>query len=160
MASKLPVLRQVAWFSLLPQFVIMTSIGLLFYLFSPQNLILKSAVCYLLLSFVLRTVIPMQHRRGIRLVKKKQFKEAIPFFQSSAQFFTKYKWVDRYRFITLLSSSRISYLEMAMLNEAFCLSQIEKRTEAVEKYEEVLTLFPESEIALTALKMMGHKIKE
>ncbi|MDC7223261.1 MAG: hypothetical protein PQJ60_05925 [Spirochaetales bacterium] len=98
--------------------------------------------------------ISSKHRKGIRLFKQKRFEEAIPYFQESYSYFMKNKWLDKYRYITMLSSSRISYTEMALLNEAFCLCQLEKKAEAIEKYEMVLHFFPESEMAASALKML------
>ena len=154
MASKLPIVKQIAWLSILPQVLFMIVIGFIYFVFSPEQFTLKAAITYVAILFLLRTLIPPKHRKGVRLFKRKKFEEAIPCFQASYHFFSKHKWIDKYRYLTLLSSSRISYTEMALLNEAFCLTQIEKKKEATEKYEDVLKEFPESEIAQSALKLL------
>ena len=40
------------------------------------------------------------------------------------EFFKRYNWIDKYRFVVLLSLSRISYTEMALANIAFCHGQL------------------------------------
>jgi tetratricopeptide (TPR) repeat protein len=110
--------------------------------------------CYLLLLFLLRRAIPKHHRRGMALLRRERFAEAIPEFRRSYDFFTKHRWLDRWRAITMLSSSRIAYREMALLNVAFCLSQIGRRDDACAEYARVLSEFPESKIAQAALRML------
>lgn len=56
--------------------------------------------------------------------------------------------------MTLLSSSKISYREMALLNEAFCFSQINEGDAAQSRYEQALRMFPNSGIAEAALNML------
>ena len=45
--------------------------------------------------------------------------EAINEFQKSYDFFEKNQWVDKYRYLTLLTASKSSYREMALNNIAF-----------------------------------------
>ena len=125
MASKKPVVRQVAWLSIFPQLLFM---GILLTFFGltvrPFNLaLLLAMLTYLIISFTLRFTIPHNHRKGILFFRAGKFEPAIDEFQKSYDFFTKHKWIDRYRYITLLSSSRISYLEMALMNIAVCCAQ-------------------------------------
>src|SRR4051812_3023465 len=118
--SKTPVVREHAWNSIFPQLAVM---GLLIFIYSLRDSgdpILYGALTYLVISFVLRTFIPKDHRRGMALVKQKRYAEAIPFFKNSYTFFTKNLWIDKYRYLTLFSSSAISYREMALNNIAFC----------------------------------------
>ncbi len=154
MSSKLPIVKQIAWLSILPQLLVVIVIGVVCYKINQENYIIITGIIYLILSFSLRTIIPSNHRKGMRLFKQKKFEEAIPHFIASYNFFKKYHWLDKYRYLTLLSSSQISYTEMALLNEAFCLSQIENKNEAIKKYEDVLLEFPNSEIAKSALKLL------
>ena len=70
-------------------------------------------------------------------------------------FFNKKQWIDKYRFIILLSASRISYKEMALLNIAFCYGQLGDGKRSREFYEKTLTEFPDSEMAKTALNMLN-----
>jgi tetratricopeptide (TPR) repeat protein len=154
MASNVPIVRQIAWLSVLVQTLLIISLAFLYRFIFPESYFLLAIATFLVIFFLLRTLVPAQHRKGVRLFKQKKFEEAIPCFRASYEFFSKRRWIDKYRFITLLSSSRISYLEMALLNEAFCISQLEKKAEAIEKYENVLKEFPDSEMAISALKLL------
>lgn len=90
----------------------------------------------------------------MRLFKQERFAEAIPEFQRSHAFFAKHAWLDRWRALTLLSSTRVGYREMALLNAAFCLGQIGKRDEALATYRQTLADFPDSKMAQTAIRML------
>lgn len=78
---------------------------------------------YLLLSFCLRSLLLQEHRAGMKLTKKERFTEAIQHFEKSYEFFTRHTWMDKYRYLALLSSGRLSYREMALINIAFCSGQ-------------------------------------
>lgn len=53
----------------------------------------------------------------------------------------------------MLSSSRISYTEMALANIAFCYGQLGEGAKSKEYYENILKEFPDSQIAIVSLKM-------
>lgn len=161
MSSKLPIVRQVAWLSIIPQFAIMA----LFYFalqlaFTPDTALLAAASIYLLLSLFLRYTIAHHHRKGFALFKKGQYEEAIKHFHNSYDYFTKNQWVDQWRFITMFSSSRMSYREVALLNIGFCYSQIGDGKNAKKYYEETLKYFPDSKMAQTALQALTSMEKK
>lgn len=156
MSSKTPIVRQIAWISLIPQLTLMGLLMMCFYLLQSSNPILYGALTYMAISFVLRTFISKDHMEGVRLVKAQKFSEAIPFFERSYHFFSNNPWIDKYRFLTLLSSSRISYWEMALCNVAFCYSQVGEGKMAIEWYTRTLKEFPDSGLAQTALRMLLH----
>jgi tetratricopeptide (TPR) repeat protein len=153
MASSQPITRQVKLLPLIPQLLFMGLIILIFYLFQSSDPLLYGLVTYLIIFIVIRNIIPLNHRNGIRLYKTREYQKAILEFEKSYSFFEKHSWIDRYRYIVLLSSSRISYLEMALINMAFCYSQIGNGLKSKELYEKTLNMFPDSQIAKTALKM-------
>ncbi len=90
----------------------------------------------------------------MKLIKRHRFTEAIPFFEKSADFFSKNGWVDKYRFLTLLSASKLSYREMGLCNIAFCYSQTGNGIRAKECYQQVLQEYPENGIATVGLNML------
>ena len=149
----MPIVKQVSWVSLIPQIIILIALIYIARLLGFKNYDYIGIIFYIIFIYVLRFQIPKDHRRGIKLYKKHNFSEAIPFFQKSHDFFRKHSWVDKFRFITLMSSSRISYTEMALLNMAFCHSQIGNGKESKEIYVQVLKEFPNSEIAKASLRM-------
>lgn len=154
MSSNLPIIRQVNWFSLIPQTLLMFSLLYIYEKIKMSNPFLYGILTYLVISFVLRFGIAKNHRNGITLVKKKDFENAIAEFKKSYEFFSKNKWLDDYRVLFLLSSSKISYREMALCNIAFCYSQIQKGFEAIEFYEKAIREFPKSELAKAGLNIL------
>lgn len=154
MSSKTPTVRQTAWISLIPQLFFMGLVILIWYYFNPEKAILYGALTYLIISFTLRNLIPKDHRNGMKKVKAEKFNEAITDFEKSYDFFKQNNWIDKYRFLTLLSSSRMSYKEMALNNIAFCYGQIGNGKKAIEFYERTLNEYPESGMAKAGLKLL------
>lgn len=153
MSSKSPIVRQIAWLSLLPQLILIFCFIAFAHLIGFQSYLLFGALIYLAISFLLRFGIPFYHRKGVSLIKKGLFLEAISFFEKSYSFFKRNAWIDKYRYIILLSSSRISYTEMALLNIAFCYGQSGDGKRSKEYYKKTLSEFPDSEIAKASLRM-------
>lgn len=158
MASKIPVIKQVAWISLIPQIAFILILISIYNQFGFKDAGLYGALTYLILSMGLRYFIPKNHGEGMKLTKNNQFEKAIAEYEKSYQFFTKNDWIDKYRFITLLSSSKMNYREMALCNIAFCYGQIGNGTKAIEFYQKTLVEFPENGIAESALKMLNLTI--
>ncbi len=134
--------------------VVLGLIGALCYLAGFTNPVFPAVGIYWLLAYVLRATVAGDHRKGMRLVKKHDYAGAIPFFEASYRFFTDKPWVDKYRYVTLLSSSAMDYREMALCNIAFCYSQIGDGLKAKAYYKQVLKGYPNNGLAQTALRMM------
>lgn len=127
-------------------------------LIDPQNAFIFGALTYLILSFSLKTLIPKEHKKGIKNVKSGNFEEAILHFEKSYDFFNQFKWIDKFRYFVLLSSSRMSYKEMALTNIAFCYGQIGNGKKAKEYYERTLDEFPDSGLALSGLRLLNSML--
>ena len=152
MTSNASVVRQIAWLALIPQFLFAMLLIFLWHYVHVPDPPFYGLASYLLISFCLRTFIPKNHNKGMQLVKKDQFEEAIPLFEKSYLFFTKYSWIDKYRFITLLSSSAMSYREMSLTNIALCYTKLGNHAKAEEYYGKTFAEFPKSIIAKSALE--------
>jgi tetratricopeptide (TPR) repeat protein len=151
------MIRQISWIAAIPQFIVLALAVGMGMLLSPANLTFGmtcGAATYLLYSFGSRLLIPRYHRTGIALSRQQRFADAIPHFERSLEFFDRHDWVDRYRSIVLMSPSAMSYREMALANIAFCYSQIGDGEQARLYYEKCLERFPDSSLALTALRMI------
>jgi tetratricopeptide (TPR) repeat protein len=159
MSSTTPTIKQIAWISIIPQLFLMGFFIFSWHLLSVHNPFLNGSLTYLALSWSLRYFIPSAHRKGMSLVKKENFQEAIPFFEKSYDFFKMYDWLDKYRFVTLLSSSKISYKEMALNNIAFCYGQIGDGYKSKEFYERTLVEFPDSGLAKAGLRLLNSMNK-
>jgi tetratricopeptide (TPR) repeat protein len=162
MSSKIPIVKQMAWLSAIPHLIIFACLVLVVRLLGFKSDVPIGAILFLAIYYILRYQVPKHHRRGIVLYKKKKFTEAIPHFQKSYDFFRNKSWIDKYRYIALLSSSRISYTEMALINMAYCHGQIGNGKESKMLYKKTLEEFPNSEMAKASLRMFesAEKITE
>lgn len=154
MASSLPIVRQIAWLSLVPQLAIFLMLVVIASAVGSDDAVLPAAAAYLLLSLGLRGVLARHHRLGMKRFKQERFADAVPEFQRSYEFFRKHEWLDRWRAVTLFSVSRVSYREMALLNQAFCLGQSGEREQSLELYRRTLAEFPDSKLALMTLRLL------
>lgn len=157
MSSGKSIVRQVAWKSMFPQFFVMGVLIIVFILFvKPHWLAICIGVAaYWTIHFILEFYIPHNHRKGILLCKKGNYVQAIEEFEKSYNFFYRHSWIDKYRYLTLLSSSRTSYTEMALINIAFCYTQSNNVKLAKEYYQKVLELFPDNAMAKGALNTLS-----
>ncbi|QDU93638.1 tetratricopeptide repeat protein [Lignipirellula cremea] len=153
---RVPTVRQISWLATIPQFLALATAVAIGWLAtqSADGLLWGSAV-YLVYSFGSRMLIPRAHRRGVRLSQSGQFEEAIHAHQQSYEFFTRHAWLDRFRSLTMMSPSALSFREMALLNIAFAYSQIGNGPMAKASYQRALQEFPDSGIASSALKMIA-----
>src|SRR6266542_5875888 len=159
MSQELPIVKKIAWAYTVPQLILMLLLTLLFWkAFVPTNLSMAAAyaaVVYLLYSFGSKALLLRYHREGIHLIKRQAFHEAIDAFQMSYGFLEKHPWLDKYRFITMLDSSALSYREMALCNIAYSYAQLDERVAASEYYKKALEEFPESEMAQSGIEYVA-----
>ena len=154
MASRMPISKQQSILSIVIQAAIIALAAFGFYQIDRNYYLFEALISFIVVFTLLRYTIPHDHRKGVSLYKKEKYSDAVPYFEKSYIFFTKHKWIDKYRIVTLLSSSKVSYTEMALLNKAFCLAQLGNKTEAIEIYKKAIEQFPGSKMAEIALKML------
>lgn len=154
MPSKAPIIRQSNWLALIPQLIIMMVIIGIWRQIHPDYAVFLGISSYILLSFSLRNFVPKSHRKGMALVKGGYFQEAIPYFEKSYTFFSQNDWLDKYRFLTLLSASKMCYKEMALCNIAYCYGQIGNGHQARTFYQKVLDDYPQNILAKSGLNML------
>lgn len=118
----------------------------------------KAALCgsatYLILAYTLRHILQMHHRQGIRFMRLGDFENALNAFQRSYDFFSKHYWIDRFRFITMFTSSAISFRDMALNNMGVCylrLKQPQKAIEVLIKLKELDSNIPGIQQAIDAV---------
>jgi tetratricopeptide (TPR) repeat protein len=154
MAANVPITRQIAWLSLVPHVLVISLFLCGGYIIDPEYGPYLGILLYLALAYGLKSWLAGDNQRGMRLVKRRSFEEAIPFFERSVAYFTKNSWIDNYRFLTLLSSSQMSYKEIGLCNIAFCYSQTGNGWKAKEYYERVNQEFPNNGLAISGLNMI------
>lgn len=149
----LDLFRQVNWSVFLPHGIF---VALLTFLLTLTGLetdlaILAGAVVYLGLSMLLQRLVPFHHRIGFKLLMEKEYLAAAQAFQNSWYFFNKNKWLDEYRSVFMLSATKMSYREMALINRSLCFWQMGDTDKAKISYSEVLKYFPNSKMAKDAI---------
>ena len=149
--AKTPVVREINWISVIPQLIFMALVIFLYYSLNIKEPLIWGCMTYLILSFGSRAIIAKEHNKGMKLSRSQNFQEAIKYFENSYEFFSKHKWIDKYRFLTLFSAAKMTYREMDLVNIAFCYSQIGNGPKSIEFYKKALSEFPESIMAKTAL---------
>ena len=153
--QNIPVIRQTNWIAVIPQLIFMALLILIFYLLKISEPVIWGCLTYLILSFGSRKILAKDHNQGMKLSKEQKFNEAIKYYEKSVEYFKNNEWIDKYRFLTLFSASKMSYREMGLNNIAFCYSQIGNGIKAKEYYEKTLTEYPNSILAKTALNMIN-----
>ena len=119
---------------------------------SGRSAMFFAPAIYLVWSIGSRYILPRAHRRGVQLTRQRRWPEAQSQFESSYDFFSRHAWIDQFRFLTMLSASRVSYREMALLNIATCQLQQKQVAEAKATYRLILEEFPGSPMAESALE--------
>ena len=95
---------------------------------------------YLALAWTLRLVLQRHHRKGMQFMKRKKYEEAAEAFQNSHNFFATYPWIDKYRFITMFSSSAIPYRQMALNNLGICYLYMGEDAKALDEFKKLAEL--------------------
>ncbi|HYG16085.1 MAG TPA: tetratricopeptide repeat protein [Bacteroidia bacterium] len=149
------LIKKIEWKYVAFQILFVGILCLLFYLLNIKHPVLSGTLLYIVLSLVVRAFVLDDFRKGIQAVKKGQYKEAITYFENIYNYLNKNGWLDKYRFITLLTVSKIPVREMALLNIASCCKELGNNFKAKEYYNRVLTEFPGSIMAQTALNMLN-----
>lgn len=90
----------------------------------------------------------------MQLIRKGDFLNAIPHFEQSYTYFSEKIWLDKWRFVVMLSTSQMGYREMALNNVAFCYSQLGQGEQARDYYHQVLAKYPDNGLAQAALRML------
>ena len=114
-----------------------------FILHTATDAFIAAAFTYYPLAWLLRLTLQRHHRSGMHNLKSNNFSEALICFQKSEMFFTRYNWIDRYRYITMFASSAYSYREMALQNQAYSLIQLNRIAEAGEVLVKLLEIAPD-----------------
>jgi tetratricopeptide (TPR) repeat protein len=154
MAERIPVVRQIAWGTLIYQIALMVLFIWLYSKTSIKDPALAGGLTFIGLVLVLRFAFSGLHRKGMRHIRKMEYDKAIPYFEGSYEFYTRNSFLDKYRAYLMLSASLMFYKEMALNNIGFCYSQMDKKEEAIFYYRKCVEEYPNCTMAKVALKML------
>jgi tetratricopeptide (TPR) repeat protein len=155
MSANVPIVRTASWLAVIVIILVWIIFMAVFtFLFQIDGIYIGS-ILFFILMVLLQRLIPTSLIKGMKAIKKNDFKTALEFFNKSVDFFTQYDWVDKYRAITLLSAAKMSYREMSLCNMAFCYSQTNEGEKAKDLYEQILKEYPDNGIAYYSLNSIN-----
>lgn len=154
MASKVAFVKQETnWLALIPKLSVIGILCLCFFPLDKQNFFIIGFVVYLILTFLARQLFfPNSLHEGIKLIREAKFDQAIPFIQKTIAYYIKYPWIDKYRFLLLISSAKSTITESSICNLAYCYLQVGDIKKAKEIYQNVLMHYPENINAKSMLR--------
>lgn len=143
-------------------FVLLIAAVLFMFGFEEGNSMFYAVLVYFFLFYTLRSLLTYNHRMGIRSYRRAKYQEAIDYFHKSGEFYTSHPSLDRLRFATLFSVSRLSYREIAETNAGFCyykLGNFKKAKDAFLKAREINPSNPMVHSGLEAIEQQKTKKK-
>jgi tetratricopeptide (TPR) repeat protein len=158
-SNRTPIIRQTSWLMTIPLIaflIVAIAIAISLTNSTSTGLVLGAGVT---LAYTLgaRTLIAGPYQRAMRLVRQRRYEEAIQGFETSLAFFERHPWIDRLRAFILMMPSPAGYREMALLNAAYCYSQLHQWRQTRALYERVIDEFGDtSGIAALTLKMLDR----
>jgi tetratricopeptide (TPR) repeat protein len=158
MSQPMPVVRQLYWPGLIPQWIAILLLAVIVYFCFPMATIFPSlvagAVIYLVICRSLRALLVRDHTRGMAAYRAGNFQEAISHFQASHRFFSAHRRLDSWRSFVFGVASRNPYRVIALGNMAYCHGQLGEGAKAIELYEEVLREAPDHTLAKSMLNLL------
>lgn len=112
---------------------------------SARKAMLAGCLSYFILAWSLRFAFQKHHMNGMKLMQAKNYHKAAVAFQQSQNFFEKHPAIDKYRFLTMFSSSAIPYQQMALNNLGICylyMGEDAKALDAFKKLAELNSSYP------------------
>ena len=127
---------------------------------SARQALVAGAWTYLILAWSTRLIFQKHHRRGMQHLRNQNYLDAVAAFQKSYDFFTKYPAIDKYRFLTMFTSSAFPYRQMALNNMGLCYLYLGQEEKALETFEELAELNPEYTNLKEAIEMIRQHLRE
>ncbi len=153
-----PLINYISWKSILPPLLVATVLILLARFLLPVRELAEAFAIgggvFVAYTFGARHFIASANRRGLKAVAQQEYEAALEYFEESYAFFSRNRWLDRYRSITLMSSSLWSYREMALMNILTVHVRKKDFAAATEAGRRVLEEFPDNQIAQSTYDML------
>jgi tetratricopeptide (TPR) repeat protein len=158
MTQQMPVVRQLQWMGLIPQFIAITILAIVVRAVLPNlgvpSDIFVAALVYLVFCRGLRALFARDHKNGMRAYYDQRFQDAISHFDASYRFFAAHRWLDTWRSLIFAVASANPYRVIALCNMAYCYSQTGEGQRAIRLYEQALHEEPNCTLAKASLNML------
>lgn len=156
MGTKVPVVGNTRWLMVLPPLAVLGALialsGLAFGWVWWSMLIAFGV--WLAYTFTARWVWVRHHRAGLRALQAGRWEEAIECYRRGEALFREKPWIDRWRPLTLMTASAMSFTEVAVNNIGVAQLQAEDALAAEATFERGLAEFPDSIVMQNALHSM------
>ncbi len=153
-----PLISHISWKNLLPQLTVATVLILAANFLLPVRELAEAFAIgggvFVLYSFGSRFLIASDNRLGLKALARQEYDSALEYFERSYAFFSRNEWLDRYRSITLMSPSRWSFREIALMNILTVHVRSKDFAAAREAARRVLEQFPQNQIAQSTYDML------
>lgn len=150
----IPTIKETNKLFVIPQVLFMGLLMGIYYFIGVHDFFFLGMLTYGAISFGVRGYLTREHRRGINRINESALQEAISHFQNSFDFFEKHTWIDKHRYITMFTPSKMCYREMALNNLAYCYFQTGDADKAIEFYERCVAEYPGNTMARRGLNML------
>ena len=124
-----------------------------------RQAVMAGFATYLLLTGLLRLIFLKDHRAGMKLMRKKQYAEAAEAFSRSETYFKKHPNLDKFRFITVFSSSAVPYRQMALNNMGLCYLEAGEAFEALKAFRTLAELNPDFQNIEKTIKEIQRELE-
>ncbi len=88
----------------------------------------------------------------MRFFRAGMYREAVEQSQSMYEFLNRHSWIDRYRYVLLLSETAIPYRTIALCNIAYGYWMLNDNPKSLEYYRKTVESYPSFEAFKEALK--------
>ena len=150
---------QFSWPFFIFQLFTISGVALLIDWLQPATGFSRALVFAFALYFVYgaaaRSFILWRHQRAMKLFRRRNYRDAIPAFEQSERYLAANPWIDRQRWIVLLSASAISYREMALFNIGAAHVHLDHPGPARRAFNHFLDVAPRSPLAPTVRKILS-----
>ena len=155
---KQPISIYSSWAKSFPQIIVTALLAFAAMRLLPYDSVaiamVTSLSVFFIYTYLIRYLVAAAHRRGMVALSKREFDSAILEFEKSFAFFSKYKWLDKYSSVILMSSSVWSYREMALMNIAATYSMKKDTKMYREANIKLLHEYPSNQRAKDALEFL------
>ena len=155
--AKTPFVKsEITLIAYLPRILVIGLLCVWMYQYDRQIFFVYAFFLYLLISRILKfSLIPGSTFTGIRWIKNGEFEKALPCLDQDIDYYTRKAWIDRYRYVLMISASPHTYREITLGNKAYCLLRLGRVKESRELYETILSQYPENNNAEAQLAMIN-----
>lgn len=134
MTNELPVTRSMNYFFLALQMLFLICLYIGFRYSGSDEAGLWAAMIYLVIAYGTRYFVPRDHHKGMREFEQGNYEQALKYFEKSYEYFSAHTMIDNFRAITMFSTSKFSYREMAMMYKYSCLEALGRTEEYYKEF--------------------------